>query len=1323
MSKAKRILSHRKLRKLRRDPRLFFKDAVRKRTDAASELAIRTASQLSLRGLVSSERRFTAISAVYNVEKYLDRFFESIEAQTLRIDRHLELIMVDDGSVDGSREIIERWQAKYPDCIRYIRKENGGQASARNVGLGEATGDWITFIDPDDFVHPRYFEKVDSFLDEHSDEEVGLICCKWIFYHEDGDRYVDAHPLDFRFDQGSCLVPHEPHTDTMLSSATVSFFRRDLLSANQLRFNESLRPNFEDGDFAGRYVIAADPTGVGYVADAVYYYRKRADGTSTSDQGWSHPGRFGVVPREGYLALLERARRELGVVPVSLQKLVLYDLIWLYNRIVDNESSVAFLSATQRDELHDTLNEVFAHIDPATILGFGVAGCWFFHKVAFLGLYKGLRPPRQIVYVDGYDATKRAVRLRYFFFGELPAERFVVDGTDRLPANAKVRVHDFLGQVFVKERRVLLSLEGGYGDLRVEVGGDVATVSLAGAQSEVGVSRAMVARAYGREPGPGASWPGARGLRKEAQSASARRRFDGAWMLIDRDTQADDNAEHLYRWIRRTRPDINAFFVLRSDSHDWSRLEAEGFRLIPFGSRDHHLLLLNARHVISSHADSFVLRVLPEDAFGDLLDFRFTFLQHGVIRDDISGWLNKKQIDLFVTSSPMEHESVAGRETRYKFDGSEVKMVGLSRHDGLLERTEPTEKVVLIMPTWRQYLVGTSRLGTTERVRREGFESSRYAKAWGALLRSERLKRLCERHGYRVVFFPHANMQMYADSFGAPDWVEVATHATEPILQKLYRRAALLVTDYSSVFFEMGVLGKPVVYYQFDRDEMYGGSHPSRLGYFEFARDGFGPVTETEDELLEELEDLLERQCEPSDEYRRRMSLTLPLRDGKNRERTVEAIEALDSPVLRSDDRSITLREVAEAASRDGAWGLARSSWSAIARGEDASALAILRSAEAASRCGAPVEARALIERAGAIDEANLLRLRALITAELAVAEGRSEGVDGLLAALDEEASPLVLERAAAVLRLAGSSAEWARAVERLDALGATREASLERAERAYEARAFLDAASRFASEARPGWPDSAWVRAAESYARCGQWLRASAAVGQYLRAGGREPRALTLSMLIAAGLTNATKAREQLGPLKAAARRWSDADVAFFAKVMAELELAEEADELLSSREPSSELQAARVEIWTRAGWWSRVRMEPVPEPGTCKEERRRMLVLARAEAELRAGDLVDATERLERACATWPSSTHASALLTEAHAQMGSWELAAGRLTTLLREPEFDLAPYPTIERGLRLGLLGRWPSNHGGASSSRSKEDGSEEGEDPLHLRLSP
>ncbi|HBQ13458.1 MAG TPA: hypothetical protein DEF51_20725, partial [Myxococcales bacterium] len=111
MSKAKRILSHRKLRKLRRDPRLFFKDAVRKRTDAASELAIRTASQLSLRGLVSSERRFTAISAVYNVEKYLDRFFESIEAQTLRIDRHLELIMVDDGSVDGSREIIERWQA------------------------------------------------------------------------------------------------------------------------------------------------------------------------------------------------------------------------------------------------------------------------------------------------------------------------------------------------------------------------------------------------------------------------------------------------------------------------------------------------------------------------------------------------------------------------------------------------------------------------------------------------------------------------------------------------------------------------------------------------------------------------------------------------------------------------------------------------------------------------------------------------------------------------------------------------------------------------------------------------------------------------------------------------------------------------------------------------------------------------------------------------------------------------------------------------------------------------------------------------------------
>ena len=99
----------------------------------------------------SSVNSFSVISAVYNVEKYLDDYLESMIGQTIK-KSNLQLVLVDDGSTDGTAAKIADWMSRYPDLIRYVRKENGGQASARNVGLDHATGDWITFIDPDDFV-------------------------------------------------------------------------------------------------------------------------------------------------------------------------------------------------------------------------------------------------------------------------------------------------------------------------------------------------------------------------------------------------------------------------------------------------------------------------------------------------------------------------------------------------------------------------------------------------------------------------------------------------------------------------------------------------------------------------------------------------------------------------------------------------------------------------------------------------------------------------------------------------------------------------------------------------------------------------------------------------------------------------------------------------------------------------------------------------------------------------------------------------------------------------------------------------------------------
>ena len=96
----------------------------------------------------------SVILPIYNMELYLERCLDSILGSSYH---NLEIICVDDGSKDGSLEILRRYEAADPRVI-VIAKENGGVSSARNAGLDRMTGAFVSFIDPDDFIHPRYFE-------------------------------------------------------------------------------------------------------------------------------------------------------------------------------------------------------------------------------------------------------------------------------------------------------------------------------------------------------------------------------------------------------------------------------------------------------------------------------------------------------------------------------------------------------------------------------------------------------------------------------------------------------------------------------------------------------------------------------------------------------------------------------------------------------------------------------------------------------------------------------------------------------------------------------------------------------------------------------------------------------------------------------------------------------------------------------------------------------------------------------------------------------------------------------------------------------------
>ena len=94
------------------------------------------------------------IVPVYNTEKYLDRCIQSILSQTYT---DFELLLIDDGSTDSSGVICDKY-AEQDSRVRVFHKENGGVSSARNIGLDNANGVWITFCDSDDWVYPYWLE-------------------------------------------------------------------------------------------------------------------------------------------------------------------------------------------------------------------------------------------------------------------------------------------------------------------------------------------------------------------------------------------------------------------------------------------------------------------------------------------------------------------------------------------------------------------------------------------------------------------------------------------------------------------------------------------------------------------------------------------------------------------------------------------------------------------------------------------------------------------------------------------------------------------------------------------------------------------------------------------------------------------------------------------------------------------------------------------------------------------------------------------------------------------------------------------------------------
>jgi len=484
---------------------------------------------------VAERPRVSLVSAVYDVEPYLDEFIASVEAQGLAAGE-LEVIAVDDGSMDGSLARLEAWRDASSIAMTVLHQPNAGQGAARNRGLAVATGEWVSFPDPDDILEPGYLAALLRFGDAHPGVE--MLGAAIVVLHDADGSVTDDHPRAWQFARGTRVVDLIDEPEVFPQTAPRASFRLDRLRATGLRFDEALKPTFEDAHFSAAYLMGLERPVAGLVADARYRYRIRVAGSSTVQHSYVDPRRYTTVLERGFLDLIARARDTDGHVPPWLQHLILYEATF-YLRENDRLISRVRFPADLAGPFHERMVEVARAFDPDVVAAHRGESFTTTYRDVLTHGYRAERWHADPVEVTASDAVRGLQQVAYRYVGPAPVERFTVDGTDRRPAFAKRRGLVYYDQLLMEERIAWLP-KG-----RLEVTLDGTTVGV------VRGGRRLRPRAVtpSSSPVPAAPTPGigARVRRRLVPSlARARgRRFEDAWILSDRIGAAGGNAESL----------------------------------------------------------------------------------------------------------------------------------------------------------------------------------------------------------------------------------------------------------------------------------------------------------------------------------------------------------------------------------------------------------------------------------------------------------------------------------------------------------------------------------------------------------------------------------------------------------------------------------------------------------------------------------------------------------------------------------------------------------------------------------------------------------
>lgn len=878
----------------------------------------------------------------------MEEAVESLVHQTIGFDK-IQLILVDDGSIDGSGAICDRYAEKYPNHVQAIHKENGGIATARNLGLQHVKGKYISFFDPDDILDRKAMEKVRDFMDRHP--EVDVCCIPIVMFGAQNG----SHILNYKFEQGTRVIDlsqEEEAHNIQLSSAS-AFYRASV--AKEMSFDARF-VTAEDAKENLRLLLNNPLLGV--VSDTAYHYRKH--GNSTVDHSKTKAGYY--LPWLNCYAnwVLDTAENRFGFIPSFVQYTIMYDLQW---RLNDSRIRSGVLSPEEKEQFLQLLFRTISRIDDDVILKQRNTGVE--QKLFALRKKHGCLPEQKIIksndILDGYDigdlaltfGNTQAVRVSeetsFWEFVSFDKERnsVTLEGSHNLfsvlemmefepcvvvnkrviPCERVVRTHQktlCLGteiarrlgyrvtiplmdsmEIYPALRRDKLliprktvrfgqffPINDVYANIRSYADGrmlyaEEGILKIAAPPSWIGRTKRECAllSEIWKKNLLGGRKAVFGRLYYHAVKPFKRRQL---WIVSDRIMKADDNGEALFCYLMEHKPkNTRILFAISKKSPDSERIKKIGPCVDAMSFR-HKLLHLLCDVNISAQADGVTVNPFcgHSEALQDLVVHpKFVFLQHGVTQNDISGWLNWYNKNINGFVTTAFPEHQSVLGKSYAYPSENIWLVGFPRFDRLYHREE---KAITLMPTWRQYLMKVLDSKTGVWTMEEAFQNSRYYRFYSGLLSSRRLLDAVEQNGYTLRFFPHPNVRLGGVQFQHDPRVQILP--SETAYRDIYATSSLMLTDYSSAIFDFAYLRKPIIYCQFDKKEFFAGEHVCNSGYFDYERDGFGEVEYDLESTIDRIIEYMENGCQLKPEYRKRIDKFFAFNDRNNCKRVAEKI-------------------------------------------------------------------------------------------------------------------------------------------------------------------------------------------------------------------------------------------------------------------------------------------------------------------------------------------------------------------------------------------------------------------------------------------------